>query len=132
MELGPKLLLATDQQPLIQDYDVLRQQAEVDQSIPVADRLLGRYGAGSLASVSFDKGFTRAEDRELLSLYVPTVVMPKRGKPRDGTLNPARGSWTVSPSKAANTATSAATTRARRSTDANAISWWTRWDWSCW
>ena len=30
--------------------------------------------------MSFDKGFTRAEDRELLILYVPTVVMPKRGK----------------------------------------------------
>ena len=37
-------------------------------------------GAGSLASLRFDKGFTRAQDRELLSLYVPTVVMPKRGK----------------------------------------------------
>ena len=48
--------------------------------VPVADRLLGRYGPGSLASLSFDKGFTRAEDRELLSLYVPTVVMPKRGR----------------------------------------------------
>jgi hypothetical protein len=46
----------------------------------VADRLLGRYGEGQIASLSFDKGFTRAEDRELLSLYVPTVVMPKRGK----------------------------------------------------
>jgi hypothetical protein len=46
----------------------------------VADRLLGRCGAGSVASLSSDKGFTRAEDRELLSLYVPTVVMPKRGK----------------------------------------------------
>ena len=80
VELGHKLLLATDQQQLIQDYDVLRQEAEVDQSIPVADRLLGRYGAGSLASLSFDKGFTRAADRELLSLYVPEVVMPKRGK----------------------------------------------------
>jgi len=52
----------------------------VDQSIPVTDRLLGRYGAGSVASVSFDKGFTREGDRPLLSLYVPTVVMPKRGK----------------------------------------------------
>ena len=47
--------------------------------MPVADRLLGRYGPGSLASLSFDKGFTRTEDRELLSLDVPTVVMPKRG-----------------------------------------------------
>jgi len=80
VELGHKLLLATDQQQLIQDYAVLLGEAEVDQSIPVTDRLLGRYGAGSVASVSFDKGFTRAADRELLSLYAPEVVMPKRGK----------------------------------------------------
>jgi IS5 family transposase len=80
VELGHKLLLATDQQQLIQDYAVLMGAAEVDQSIPVADRLLGRYGPGSVASLSFDKGFTRAEDRELLSSYVPEVVMPKRGK----------------------------------------------------
>jgi hypothetical protein len=80
VELGHKLLLATDQHQLIQDYAVLLSQAEVDQSIPVTDRLLGRYGAGSVASLSFDKGFTRAADRELLNLYVPEVVMPKRGK----------------------------------------------------
>ena len=80
VELGHKLLLATDQQQLIQDYAVLMKEAEVDQSIPVTDRLLRRYGAGSVASLSFDKGFTRTEDRELLSLYVPEVVMPKRGK----------------------------------------------------
>jgi transposase, IS5 family len=80
VELGHRLLIATDQHQLIQDYAVPVGQADVDQSVPVADRLLGRYGAGSLASLSFDKGFTRTEDRELLSLYVPTVVMPKRGK----------------------------------------------------
>ena len=80
VELGHKFLIATDQNQLIQDYAVLLGAAEVDQSIPVADRLLGRYGAGSVASLSFDKGFTRTADRELLSLYVPTVVMPKRGK----------------------------------------------------
>ena len=80
VELGHKLLIATDQQQLTQDYAVLRNEAEVDQSVPVADRLLGRYGAGSVASLSFDKGFTRAADRELLSLYLPEVVMPKRGK----------------------------------------------------
>jgi IS5 family transposase len=80
MELGHRLLIATDQQQLIQDYAVLMREAEVDQSIPVADRLLGRHGAGSVARVSFDKGFTRAADRELLSLYVPEVVMSKRGK----------------------------------------------------
>lgn len=80
VELGHRLLIATDQHELIQDYDVPVGGADVDQSVPVADRLLGRYGAGQIASLSFDKGFTRAEDRDLLSLYVPTVVMPKRGK----------------------------------------------------
>ena len=80
VELGHRLLIATDQHQLIQDYDVAAGVADVDRSVPVADRLLGRYGAGSVASLSFDKGFTRAADRELLSLYVPTVVMPKRGK----------------------------------------------------
>ncbi len=48
--------------------------------MPVADRLLGRYGAGHIASLSFDKGFTCKEDRELLELYIPRVVMPKRGR----------------------------------------------------
>lgn len=80
VELGHRFLVATDQHELVQDYAVLLGEAEVDQSIPLADRLLHRYGPGSLASLSFDKGFTRADDRELLRLYVPTVVMPKRGK----------------------------------------------------
>jgi len=59
-----RLLVATDQQPLIQEYAVLQGEAGVDQSVPVADRLLGRYGAGNVANLSFDKGFTRAEDRK--------------------------------------------------------------------
>lgn len=80
VELGHRLLIAADQHELIQDYDVPVCGVDVDQSVPVADRLLGRYGETQIASLSFDKGFTRAEDRELLSLYVPIVVMPKRGK----------------------------------------------------
>ena len=80
VELGHRLLVASDQQQLIQDYAVLIKEAEVDQSIPVADRLLGRYRPGSLASLSFDKGFTREADRQLLGLYIPEVIMPKRGK----------------------------------------------------
>ena len=80
VELGHRLLIATDQHQLIQDYELLLGQAEVDQSVPVSDRLLGRHGAGSIASISFDKGFTRQADAELLGLYIPQVVMPKRGK----------------------------------------------------
>jgi hypothetical protein len=65
---------------LILDYQRLEVWPEVGSAVPLADRLLGRYGAGNIASLSFDKGFTRREDRELLELYIPQVIMPKRGK----------------------------------------------------
>ena len=80
VELGHPFLIASCQHQLIHDFDVPVGELDVDQSVPVADRLLARYGAGNIASLSFDKGFTRRADRELLSLYIPTVVMPKRGK----------------------------------------------------
>lgn len=80
VELGHRFLVATDQHELVQDYAVLHGGAEVDHLLPVADRLLHRYGADQLASLSTDKGFTSASNRELLQLYVPTVVLPKRGK----------------------------------------------------
>jgi hypothetical protein len=80
VELGHPLLIATDQHQIIQDYENPLGPAEVDLSIPLVDRLLGRHGPGSLASLSVDKGFSRAVDRELLQLFVPVVVMPKRGK----------------------------------------------------
>jgi hypothetical protein len=79
VELGHRLLIATDQHHLIQDY-ASPSGVDVGQSVPVIDRLLGRYGAGQIASVSFDKGFTCREDRDLLELYIPVVVMPKRGR----------------------------------------------------
>jgi len=80
VELGHRLLIATDQDQLIQDYDVPVGGVDVNQSIAVAGRLLGRFGDGAIRSISFDKGFTRQEDRELLNLYIPEVIMPKRGK----------------------------------------------------
>jgi len=48
-ELGHKLLLTTDQHELILDYRVMDQQPnDADESIGVADRLISRYGAGSI------------------------------------------------------------------------------------
>jgi hypothetical protein len=80
VELGHKVLLATDQHELILDYKVMDQLSDGNENIGLADRLLGRYGTSSLASLSFDRGFTREEDRQLLELYIPEVIMPKRGK----------------------------------------------------
>ena len=81
VELGHKLLLTTDEHELILDYRVMDQQPnDADESLGVADRLIGRYGVGNIQSLSFDKGFTREEDRQLLELYIPEVIMPKRGR----------------------------------------------------
>ena len=80
VELGHKVLLTTDQHELILDYRVMEQPSDKDEVIGLADRLLGRYGPDRIRSLSFDKGFTREEDRQLLELYIPEVIMPKRGK----------------------------------------------------
>jgi IS5 family transposase len=80
LEFGHKLLIATDQHELILDYRVMEQPSDAEEAIALADRLLGRYGAGRIASLSFDKGFSREADRQLLELYIPEVIMPKRGK----------------------------------------------------
>ncbi len=80
VELGHKVLLTTDQFELILDYKVMEQLNDADEVIALVDRLLANYGWSSVASLSFDKGFSRTEDRQLLELYIPEVVMPKRGK----------------------------------------------------
>jgi transposase, IS5 family len=80
VELGHKVLLTTDQHELILDYKVMEQLNDADEVIALADRLLGSYGSRGVASLSFDKGFSRVEDRQLLELYIPEVIMPKRGK----------------------------------------------------
>lgn len=80
VELGHKLMVTSDQYELILDYQILDHCAEVDQVIPLADRLLNRYGVGQVRSLSGDQGFSRQEDRQLLELYIPEVVLPKRGR----------------------------------------------------
>ena len=80
VELGHKVLLTTDQHELILDYKVMDQLNDAEEVIALVDRLLGGYGSGAVASLSFDKGFSRTEDRQLLELYIPEVIMPKRGK----------------------------------------------------
>jgi len=80
VELGHKILLTTDQHELILDYKIMEQLNDADEVIALADRLLGRYAAAGIASLSFDRGFSREEDRQLLELYIPEVIMPKRGK----------------------------------------------------
>ena len=80
VELGRRLLIATDQYQLIHDYKVMTGGNESAEIIPLADRLLNTLPAGQLISVSTDRGFSSIENRELLELEIPQVIIPKKGK----------------------------------------------------
>lgn len=77
VELGKKLLITTDQFDLIVDYQILNGQQDRDATIDLADRILCKY---NIDSWSFDKGFWSRENKALLQLEVPKVIMPKLGK----------------------------------------------------
>lgn len=77
VELGKKLAITTDQFDLIVAYKLMHNQQDRDIVIELADRLLSKY---NIASWSFDKGFWKKENKELLQLEVPKVIMPKLGK----------------------------------------------------
>jgi len=77
VELGKKLAITTDQFGLILDYQLMNEQQDRDIVIEVADRILSKY---KVTSWSFDKGFWRKENKEILQLEVPKVIIPKLGK----------------------------------------------------
>jgi hypothetical protein len=77
VELGKKLSVTTDQHNLIVDYQIMNGEQDRDVVITIADRVLSKYEVGSW---SFDKGYWRKENKELLQMEVPKVIMPKLGK----------------------------------------------------
>ena len=79
VELGHKFLIATDQYNFIVYHKVIENQADVQLTIGVADALLQKYPS-RIQSMSFDKGFYSKENKELLALEIPQVIMPKKGK----------------------------------------------------
>jgi IS5 family transposase len=79
VELGRRFLVTTDQNQLVLAYKVPAAM-DLDESLPMTNRVLELYGQDSVASISFDKGFTASASKEAIELHVPLVVMPKRGK----------------------------------------------------
>lgn len=82
VELGHRLLIATDQNGIVHDYKIMHGADEAGEVASLADRLVYKVGVESIASLSFDRGFSSIENRKLLELCLPTVeiIMPKKGK----------------------------------------------------
>jgi len=91
VELGRKILLTTDQYDLILHHKVMAQSVDKNETLSEMDALFKLYGEHAFDSISFDKGFSCKEDREMLELFIPNVIMPKKGrlnledKDREGT-----------------------------------------------
>ena len=71
------MAITTDQFDLIVDYQVMEYEQDRDIVIALADRLLAKY---KIESWSFDKGYWGQENKQLLQLEIPKVIMPKLGK----------------------------------------------------
>lgn len=77
VELGKNTQITTDQFHLIVDHVVMDGEVDKTSVISLADRVLPIY---NVYSWSFDKGFYSKENKEVLSLFVDKLVMPKKGK----------------------------------------------------
>ena len=80
VELGRKILVTTDQYGLAIHYKVMDQLFDANELIPLVEYLLQTYGENSIQSLSMDKGFSSKENNDLLKLYIPELIMPKKGR----------------------------------------------------
>ena len=78
VELGKKLSITSDQYDLILYHKVMDDEQDRDIVIEIADALLQKYPL--IDSMSFDKGHWNADNRALLKLFIPNVILPKLGK----------------------------------------------------
>jgi len=78
VELGKKVSITSDQFGLILFHKVMNNEQDRDIVIEIADEMLSKYK--SIASISLDKGHWSKENKELLELEIPLVVLPKLGK----------------------------------------------------
>jgi hypothetical protein len=78
VELGKKLTITTEQFNLILFHKVMNGEQDRDIVIEGADNLLYKYKI--IDSASYDRGHWSSENKSLLELEIPFVVLPKLGK----------------------------------------------------
>ncbi len=78
VEFGKKLSITSDQFDLIVYYKIMDNEQDRDIVVEIADNVLNKYKL--IDSMSFDKGHWNAENRALLELEIPRVILPKLGK----------------------------------------------------
>ncbi len=77
VELGKRVNISTDQFHLIVDWEIADHTADVDMLLPLVDRLITKF---KIKGLSADKGYFKKEYKDLIALFIPQVVIPKKGK----------------------------------------------------
>lgn len=77
MEFGKKLAVTSDQYHLVVDWQLAERQADSELPLEIAGRLKPKYPKQNL---SVDKGFSDMGDKSELEVWIPQVIMPKKGK----------------------------------------------------
>lgn len=78
VELGKKLLITTDQNNLIVDYQIMDHLSDSESVQELVIRMTSKYP--EIESWSFDKGFFSKDNKAFIMPYVNHLIMPKRGK----------------------------------------------------
>jgi hypothetical protein len=78
VELGKKLSITSDQYGLIIHHKVMNEEQDRDIVVEITDSVLSKYKI--IDSMSFDKGHWSADNKALLQLEIPNVILPKLGK----------------------------------------------------
>ncbi len=77
VELGKKVSVTSDQFNLIVYHKVMNNEQDRDIVLEISDEILKKH---QIASISFDKGHWNSDNKKLLELEIPLVILPKLGK----------------------------------------------------
>jgi len=77
VEFGKNVLITTDQYHLIISHKIMEKEKDSQVVVSHADSLLSRF---KIQGWSFDKGFYSKDNKEILVLFIPELIMPKKGK----------------------------------------------------
>jgi hypothetical protein len=78
VEIGHKVLIATDQHHFILKHKVMVKQEDVDVAVELAEGLTKTWPG--ISSLSMDRGFYSQTNKEALKELIPEVNLPKKGK----------------------------------------------------
>ena len=80
VELWRNILVAIDQWGFTVDHQVIERQAEVSMSIPLAERLLSRFGEDAIENISIDKDLQAREQGVAEFIYTSREQTEESGK----------------------------------------------------